>query len=783
MHGRAVKRVFAVTQTRIPVVHTPSTRLHRFVLPLIMLLGSLATTTAATATSEQAAAHPDIPSPQAARESASSRSQELLSLYKRWQKAPASERSQLHEELLGKAEQRRQLLTELAQSHPEEVLRVTVPTDKQKDMPPEVTAKLEQHLELEGELEVVYEDYESEEPKLRHFLKTPFGDRFEMRLAKAQREWRSGLKVRAQGWLLANADGASAPVQGDLVVNDDDSGLLLLAAGTTTSTSTDGSDLAYAMPNALGAQRTLAILVNFQDDPSNKPWTTSQANSLMFGSGGVSDYFKENSSQQTWLTGSVAGWYTIPVSSTVCDGFAIEQHAKSAAQASGFNLANYDRFVYIFPKNACGYAGMAQVGAFPSSTWINNSMILHTIAHEMGHNLGLQHAHALDCGDTTMGSTCTSQAYGDTLDVMGYFGTVGHFNGFNKERLGWLNSSNIITVNSGGSFYLKPAATQTSSAKLLKIPKGLDSSGAPSYFYVEYRQPTGFDAQLPDRGVIDPNNVFKGVAVRQASPSNGNSGYLLDMTAGSNFVDMKDAALVGGRSFSDSGVNITTQSTDASQALVSVDFGGGSAPTCTRSAPTVSVSPGQSTWLPAGGSFSYTVSVTNKDSSACASSSFSLSPIKPSGWSASLGSSLSLAPGASANATLNVTAPSTAINGFYNVGASAAANGLSASGSANFVVDSPATANRAPKALSDSALLTSLTAVNIAVLANDSDPDGDALSIVTFTQGTKGKVSLNSNGTLTYSPGKSLKTTDQFSYTISDGKVSASATVSISLTR
>jgi hypothetical protein len=761
-----------------------------------MLLASLATTTAATAASEpavdqqQAAAHPDIPSLQAARESASGRSQELLSLYKRWKKAPASERSQLHEELLGKAEQRRQLLTELAQSHPEEVLRVTVPTDKQMDMPPEVVAKLEQHQELEGELEVVYEDYESGEHKLRHFLKTPFGERFELRLANAQRQWRSGLNVRAQGWLLPSADGPSAPIQGDLVVNDDDSGLVLLAkgttgstSGTTTTTTTTGSDLAYAMPNTLGAQRTLAILVNFQDDPGNKPWTTDQVNTQIFGSGGVSDFFKENSSQQTWLTGSVAGWYTIPVSSTVCDGSAIEQNARSAAQASGYNLSQYDRFVYIFPKNACGYAGMAQVGAWPSAAWINNSMILHTIAHEMGHNLGLQHAHALDCGDTTLGSTCSSQEYGDTLDVMGYFGTVGHFNGSNKERLGWLTSGNIITVNSSGSFYLKPAATQTSSAKLLKIPKGLDSSGAPSYYYVEYRQPTGFDAQLPDRGVIDPNNVFKGVAVRQASPSNANSGYLLDMTAGSDFVDMKDPALTGGLSFSDSGITITTESTDASQALVSVDLGGGSAPTCTRSAPTVSVGPAQSTWLPAGSSFSYTVTVTNKDSSACANSSFSLSPIKPTGWTASLGSSsLSLAPGASASATLNVTAPSTAIDGFYNVGTSGAANGLSASGSASFVVDSPATANQAPKALSDSALLTSLSAVDIAVLANDSDPDGDALSIVTFTQGSKGKVSLNSNGTLKYSPSKSLKSTDQFSYTISDGKLSASTTVSISLT-
>jgi len=718
----------------------------------------------------------------AAREAASSNTTELLGLHKRLQKAATSERAQLREQLIGKAEQRRQLLLELAQSHPEEVLRVAIPEDKQKGMPAEVVAKLEQRLELDGELEVVYEDYEDGPAKLRHFLKTSFGERFELRLAKAQREWRSGLSVRAQGVLLEHTE-AGAPIQGDLVVNDDDSGLLLLADGTTSSTGSTG-ELAYDLPNTLGAQRTLAILVNFQDKPSEKPWTTTQANSLMFGSGGVSGFFKENSSQQTWLTGNVAGWYTIPVNSTICDGFAIEKAAKSAAQAAGFNLANYERFVYIFPKNACGYSGMGQVGAAPSSTWINGSMILRTVAHEMGHNLGLHHAHALDCGDTTLGSSCTSQEYGDTLDIMGYSGTVGHFNGFNKERLGWLASSNIINVASGGNFYLKPNSTQTNSGKVLKIANGLDSSGQPRYYYVEYRQPTGFDAQLTDRGVVDPNNVFKGVAVHQASPSNGNSGQLLDMTAGSNFVDMKDAALVGGRSFSGGGMTLSTQWTDASQALVSVDFGGGSStPTCTRSAPVVSVSPGQSTWLAAGSSYTFTVSVTNKDSSGCTSSSFSLSPVKPSGWTASLAStSLSLAPGASASTSLKVTSPSTAADGFYSVGSSATANTRTASGTASFVIDNPTSStNQAPKAVNDSSQLSTITSVNVPVLANDSDPDGDKLNIVAFTQGSKGSVTKNSDGSLKYSPAKSFKSGDQFSYTISDGKSSASATVSIGL--
>ncbi len=720
------------------------------------------------------------PHAQVASESASRASSELVGLYKRWQKATAAERGNLRSQLLSKAEQRRQLLAELAQSHPEQALRLAIPAEQQRGMPAELLALLEQPVALDGELEVLYVDYDNGEHQLRHLLKTPFGERFELRLANAQREWRSGLKVRAQGMLLENR-GKGRAVQGDLLVDEAGSGLQLADGGSASS----GGSLAYDLPNTKGAQRTLAILVNFQDKPADKPWTTSQANSLIFGT--VSDFLRENSAQQTWLTGSVTGWYTIPVNSSVCDGFAIEQQAKAAAQAGGFVLSNYDRFLVIFPQNsACGYSGMGQVGAKPSTSWIHNSLVLRTVAHELGHNLGLYHARAMDCGNTTLGSSCTTQEYGDTLDIMGYTGTVGHYNAFAKERLGWLTPGNLVNVTTGGSFSLKPTSAATSEAKVLKIAKGVDSAGKPSFYYVEFRQPQGFDAQIANRGVIDVNNIFNGVTLRQASPSNANSVALLDMTPGSTFVDMKDAALTGGRSYSDpaAGVTLTTEWTNSSEALVSVDFGagGGGTPTCTRNAPSVSMNPGQSSWLAAGSSFDYSVSVTNNDSSACASSSFALSAGKPSGWSTSLPSSLSLAPGASGSVTLRATSPSSAADGFYSISASASANAKSASASASYVVSNPATpSNRAPVAVNDSVQLASKSAVTIAVLANDSDPDGDALSLVSFTQGSKGKVSLGSNGTLRYTPAKSFKSSDQFSYTISDGKLSASATVSISL--
>ena len=58
--------------------------------------------------------------------------------------------------------------------------------------------------------------------------------------------------------------------------------------------------------------------------------------------------------------------------------------------------------------------------------------------------------------------------------------------------------------------------------------------------------------------------------------------------------------------------------------------------------------------------------------------------------------------------------------------------------------------------------------VTIAVLGNDTDADGDTLSITGVTQGTYGSVTTNGTA-VTYTPGASFASSDTFTYTISDG--------------
>lgn len=92
------------------------------------------------------------------------------------------------------------------------------------------------------------------------------------------------------------------------------------------------------------------------------------------------------------------------------------------------------------------------------------------------------------------------------------------------------------------------------------------------------------------------------------------------------------------------------------------------------------------------------------------------------------------------------------------------------------------TVNRTPQAVDDNQTGNENTVLSISVLANDTDPDGDTLSVSSFTQGVHGLVSPDGVGQLRYTPQANFHGSDSFTYTISDGKgLAATATVHVTL--
>ncbi|MBA7612434.1 hypothetical protein ES703_19670 [subsurface metagenome] len=89
--------------------------------------------------------------------------------------------------------------------------------------------------------------------------------------------------------------------------------------------------------------------------------------------------------------------------------------------------------------------------------------------------------------------------------------------------------------------------------------------------------------------------------------------------------------------------------------------------------------------------------------------------------------------------------------------------------------------NGPPTAEDDAAATAEDNPVLIDVLANDTEAEGDALSVVNITQGTYGAVVNNGDGTVTYTPEAEYSGADSFTYTASDG-ISGTDTATVSLT-
>ena len=475
----------------------------------------------------------------------------LLNLSEQYRVALPSMRSGLARTLASTAAARRDLLVSLMEDDPGAILDTALPAALRATLPSAVGAYLEQDAVQDGDLEVYHVDHADVSlGGYRYFLKTQEG-RLSLHFAELAPSLPTGTRIRVHGIRIDNT--------------------IALGGGKSVK-----QVAAAPVPSTIGDQRTLVILVNFQDNAA-QPYTLVDAQAVVFGV--TSNFFLENSYQQTWLSGDVVGWFTIAASTSACDTGTIAAQAQAAAGAAGVNVSAYAHLVYAFPQNACGWWGMSTVGGMPSQSWIDGDLQLAVTGHELGHALGLWHSHAIDCGTQTIGGACDTVEYGDVFDKMGGSTYPGHFNSFQKERLGWLNagvSPSITTVQASGTYALEAYEMPGSGAKALKILKSTDpATGYRTWYYVEARKPVGFDDFLAS--VV--NTASNGVLIRTGSESDGNSSNLLDMapTTDTSIWDwLVDAPLVAGQSYADpdTGITIATAWANSAGAAVTVNLGG-----------------------------------------------------------------------------------------------------------------------------------------------------------------------------------------------------------------
>eukprot|EP00039_Didymoeca_costata_P017572 m.326228 g.326228 ORF g.326228 m.326228 type:complete len:1326 (-) comp16556_c0_seq18:1721-5698(-) len=126
-----------------------------------------------------------------------------------------------------------------------------------------------------------------------------------------------------------------------------------------------------------------------------------------------------------------------------CDAGLMKEQALNATidmlNASVVNA--YDHWVFYIPDEVegCDWGGLGSVGG--GSIWLRSSGAL-IAAHEMAHNLGLNHASSDYDDDTDI-----DEEYGDVTCLVGGPSEWSGCNAPHKEQLGWLPEESVLTLD------------------------------------------------------------------------------------------------------------------------------------------------------------------------------------------------------------------------------------------------------------------------------------------------------------------------------------------------
>jgi chitinase len=174
---------------------------------------------------------------------------------------------------------------------------------------------------------------------------------------------------------------------------------------------------------------------------------------------------------------------------------------------------------------------------------------------------------------------------------------------------------------------------------------------------------------------------------------------------------------------------------------------------------------------------SYSVTVTNRDGADCGSSTFALTSSLPAGWSGGLvTTTLTLAPGVSGTATLNVTNPANTGAGSYAVTAGTVADAVHTAASVNGTFWIDTSAPSAPSNLRASVKGTKVTLSWTAA----GDTGGSGLARYEI-QRNAAPVGTSASTTYAESPGSGTYTYTVFSIDGAGNRSTSGASVSVTV--
>jgi hypothetical protein len=315
-------------------------------------------------------------------------------------------------------------------------------------------------------------------------------------------------------------------------------------------------------------------------------------------------YYQDVSYGQLNWTGTVTDTLTIEAPNG-CDSTGIANAADSAATSAGYNPSNYQHVMYNFPDPGCSAAGFGQAPGRRSwivdGLWnIGDGYSRMTPAHELGHNIGEQHGHGLQCGTAVVTASCLASTsslneYGNSYDLMGNNWTSDPYDAINwmalphSITLGWLSASGRVasTTDPGSaatqSFVIKPIEASGGTVGLV-----LDT---PAHrYFLETRSAVSQDAFLTNFPSATSGLL---ISMRNDLPGGDTGALNLDTKPDScsdqyDFCEFNDAPLQVGQTLTDVDSNFTLKldSKDTNGAAFHINWHGGKAPAITSVFPT-----------------------------------------------------------------------------------------------------------------------------------------------------------------------------------------------------
>ncbi|MBU0598659.1 hypothetical protein KKF61_06770 [Patescibacteria group bacterium] len=285
--------------------------------------------------------------------------------------------------------------------------------------------------------------------------------------------------------------------------------------------------------DTIGEQKTLVIMAKFDKRTFPAGQNAVYAENYYFNNeDSVNEIYQEYSYDKAYLSGDVFGPADFNQPDPPCDWDAslalVNNPALNSVDWITDDQQNYERVVFVVPGTGllCGndmYGGRSSVGKIPLNThegeittsltmvytgFYSNYKYVHF--HELGHAFGLWHSTKLQCWpretypDFDDLEECYAYEYGDIYSIMGNTYSTGlpHMSASQKEKLGWLEDSEITTINTAGMHevtignYEDPATL----TKAVKIHRESLSGDNKQWLYIERRQAIGTDS------IIDGGN-------------------------------------------------------------------------------------------------------------------------------------------------------------------------------------------------------------------------------------------------------------------------------------